>query len=110
MSAAVIGGIVSGAFVGGQLRWWLRNLLPLLWGTLAANALACLALGLATRFGLDNTAAAVCSAGFAGALSTWSTLAKELGELFKQGRYHGLRYAAVTLACGFTAFALGAHL
>ena len=69
-----------------------------------------LALGLATRFGLDNTAAAVCSAGFAGALSTWSTLAKELGELFKQGRYHGLRYAAVTLACGFTAFALGAHL
>ena len=43
-------------------------------------------------------------AGFAGALSTWSTLARELGDLITTGQYRpALRYALRTAVIGIVA-------
>ena len=43
-------------------------------------------------------------AGFAGALSTWSTLARELGDLITTGQYRpALRYALRTAVIGIIA-------
>ncbi|MBN9644535.1 CrcB family protein [Corynebacterium mendelii] len=106
----IIAAVVAGAFAGGQLRWWLRQLLPLLWGTWTANILACIVMGLAVRFDLDDIGAAVVAAGFAGALSTWSTLAKEIGELITTDRITALVYTASTLVCGFVAFGAAAFI
>ena len=49
-------------------------------------------------------------AGFAGALSTWSTFARELGDLITAGQHRqALRYALRTAVLGIAAAWFGMH-
>ena len=70
--------------------------------TFAANTVACAVAGFAA-----TTPAAwqlALGAGLAGALSTWSTLARELGDLISAERYRpALRYALRTAVLGIVA-------
>lgn len=96
---------LASVFVGGALGGMARYLLSRLrWGTLIANTLACLLLGWAPS-------SLLLGAGIAGALSTWSTLAKELGTLITQRRWaQALGYFALTLALGLGAVLVGNRL
>lgn len=82
--------VFAGAVLGGMGRLFLARRLPPLWGTFTANMLACALLGWAPS-------SLILGAGLAGALSTWSTLAKEVGSLPPR---RGLPYLAATVACG----------
>lgn len=66
---------IAFAAAGGALRYMHNQLLPRYIGTLTANTLACACAGFAVHYGLWGLLVA------AGTLSTWSTLAKELGAL-----------------------------
>lgn len=70
--------VAAGGALGGVGRYLLSHLPR---GTLIANTIACLLLGLSTRF--DATQALLLGAGIAGALSTWSTFAGELADLIE---------------------------
>jgi len=76
------------------------------WGTLAVNVVASLLLGLmggrVTAAG--PSAAATIVIAFCGAFSTYSTFAVETEGM---GRRRGAMYAAVTLAAGLVAAAIG---
>ncbi|AIG64627.1 hypothetical protein CATYP_08635 [Corynebacterium atypicum] len=92
--------------LGGAVRYLLARLPGGLTGTWLANILGSFAAGLA--FGLDGLAHTVLAAGFAGAVSTLSTLAQELGGLIKHR--HFLRFAyylVVTIAGGLVFAELG---
>ena len=99
--------VAVGAAFGGIGRYWLGRLLPELYGTLAANTIACFLLGVITsvessHLGPGTTLLA--GMGFSGALSTWSTLAKELGELIRTGqKVRALRYGVATVVLGLLA-------
>ena len=91
--------VAGGAFLGGVLRWALSRRPGATAGTWAANALGCAVLGFSA--GLPAPWALLAGTGFAGALSTWSTLARELGEMLQQRRWAALTgYALATLAGG----------
>ena len=98
----------TAAFIGGTLRGLLAQWFPLYVGTFVANILAAFAAGMAIGFSmaLDDTGAAnflkpVIAMGFAGALSTWSTLASELASLIKTKKWRKLSmYLGLTLALG----------
>ena len=98
----------TAAFIGGTLRGLLAQWFPLFVGTFVANILAAFAAGMAIGFSmaLDDTGAAnflkpVIDMGFAGALSTWSTLASELASLIKTKKWRKLSmYLGLTLALG----------
>ncbi|MEX3517008.1 CrcB family protein [Corynebacterium camporealensis] len=107
-------GLLLGGFVGGVLRYLLSRLLPGSPGTFAANMLGCLALGLTMGFlHLTQTASAdlvyaTAAAGLAGGLSTWSTLARELGDMLKAKRYRDLCvYLLASVAIGIICAARG---
>ena len=98
--------VAVGAFFGGIARWALSHIPHPRAGTFTANIAACAVLGfsmalpIAWQIGLG--------AGFAGAMSTWSTLAKELGTLYKQRQWREFaKYAAATAAVGIVAFGMG---
>lgn len=103
-SILLILGFAAAAFLGGMLRSLLSQWLPRYVGTFVANMLASLAAGLAIGFALLADAPfllPVIATGFAGALSTWSTLASELTELIRAKKYKRLvRYLFFTLAVG----------
>lgn len=112
MSALLLqaGGVMLGAFFGGMARFGFARVLPGPPGTFCANLVACFVLGLASH-GLASSPLllAVLGAGLAGGMSTWSTLAKELGLMVQQKRrWPALRYAGLTCACGFIAAWRGA--
>ncbi|MCS4490622.1 CrcB family protein [Corynebacterium sp. ES2794-CONJ1] len=91
------------ACCGGALRYVLSRLLPSPAGTYLANSLACLAIALSAASGF----AWVISVGFAGALSTWSTLAKELGTMLEGGKsLLFVGYLLITLITGLGLIAL----
>lgn len=104
----LITGFAAAAFLGGMLRSMLSQWLPRYVGTFVANMFASLAAGLAIGFAtlvesdsLSTMLPAIVATGFAGALSTWSTLASELSGLIKSKRYKRLiRYLYFTLAVG----------
>lgn len=81
---ATFAAVAAGAFLGGAGRYALGRY-PGGWrGTWCANALACAILALSLHAG--GPIAAACGTGLAGALSTWSTLAAELGRALRTGR------------------------
>lgn len=103
--------VAAGAFLGGVLRWALTRLLPARRGTLTANTLACLVAGIVIGSALPVLETALLVAGFCGALSTWSTLARELGELISKRDWGGLvSYGSITLVLGIVAVQVGLRL
>ncbi|WP_313286640.1 fluoride efflux transporter FluC [Corynebacterium vitaeruminis] len=107
----IILAIALGGFLGGILRYLLSKTLPALWGTFAANAAACLLLGYASAASLSPAVTALLGTGIAGALSTWSTLAKELGGLGKSRSYRRLGvYLVGTVLVGVACVMLGRAL
>ena len=99
--------ILSGAFLGGMARYGFTKVLPAPVSTFAANMCGALAIGLAYGFveqvsgALSEVLYPLAIVGFAGGLSTWSTLAKELGEMLKEKRYWKcIQYLFFTLALG----------
>lgn len=106
MMAAVVAVFIGGA-IGGVCRWGLTRAIrvPRV-GTWAANMAASSVLGFVfTAPELWQLAAGV---GFSGALSTFSTLAKETGELIKAKDYlRAAGYVLATAAVGIVSAAFG---
>lgn len=92
--------VFTGGVLGGMARYGLTRLIDnARAATFAANTVACTIAGLAAtapiawQIGLG--------AGFAGALSTWSTFSRELGDMITAGkRQQALRYALRTAVLG----------
>ncbi|KQB84870.1 FluC/FEX family fluoride channel [Corynebacterium lowii] len=95
----LIAAVASGAFLGGVGRYLLSRR-PGGWqGTGIANVLACAVLGLSLYLG--DLGAAAWGAGVAGALSTWSTVASEVGAAMKARRTpRAAAYLGLTLCMG----------
>lgn len=98
--------VALGAAVGSPLRFYLgrRWEHPLHAGTLAANTVASLLLGLCVGWSVDGHAMALLGAGFCGSLSTYSSLAVQTRDL---GIGRGAAYAVATVVLGLGACALG---
>lgn len=99
------------AAAGGLLRWQLGDRLnqAMPFGTMAANGLASLSLGLLT--GVGAASATLIGVGFLGALSTWSTLANEVMALHRDKRSTAAAgYLGLTLVVGIGAAWLGLSL
>lgn len=98
--------VAAGAAVGAPLRHWLglRWAGPRHAGTLLANLVASLLLGLCTGLALDGHLLALLGTGFCGGLSTWSTLAVQAHD---DGPGAGAAYVGLTVALGLAAFAGG---
>ncbi|MFD0776068.1 fluoride efflux transporter FluC [Streptomonospora algeriensis] len=78
------------------------------WGTHAANATACLLLGLVSGFALPEWAAALVATGVLGALSTYSTFGYETFALLREReRFLAFANAAASLAAGLGALLIG---
>lgn len=100
--------VAAGAFLGGFLRWALTRLLPGRRATLMANTLACFIAGCVIASALPLLESALVVTGFCGALSTWSTLARELGQLLKARTWWQLvAYSATTMVAGVIAVQVG---
>lgn len=92
--------VFAGGVLGGMARFGLTRLIDnARAATFAANTVACTIAGFAAtapiawQIGLG--------AGFAGALSTWSTFSRELGDMITAGkRQQALRYALRTAVLG----------
>ncbi len=105
--------VALGGAVGALLRFWLvqRSATARFpWGTLAANVLGSLLLGV-VAVSLDGWVRVLLATGVAGALTTYSSFALE-AVLLDVNRRRGtaLAYAAATVAAGAGAFALGWRL
>lgn len=95
--------VFAGAFFGGAARFALtRAIHNAHAATFAANLVGSAVAGFAITAPVPWQI--TLGVGFAGALSTWSTFAKELGEMIK-ARRHGaaLRYALSTAVLGIAA-------
>ncbi len=97
--------VLAGGFVGGCGRFLLTRVLPSPTCTFAANligaAVAGVAYGYATHSHAPEYFLPLLAAGLAGGLSTWSTMAKELGEMIKAKRWWRLaRYLFWTIGLG----------
>lgn len=100
-----------GGFIGGFLRWGAAQLSPGKRATLLANTVACFAAGVIVSCDLPQLYTALLITGFCGALSTWSTLAKELGQLLKDKLWGKTAlYLGLTFGLGFLALFLGMQL
>jgi CrcB protein len=98
--------VAAGAFVGAPLRFYLGKMLDGTFhvGTLTANTVASLLLGMATGWALTGNAWALLATGFCGGLSTYSSFAVQTRD---RGLGLGSAYAALTLLLGLGACALG---
>jgi CrcB protein len=108
--------VVLGGMVGAPLRYlvdvrmtsWLGPGFP--FGTLVANAAACVLLGAVAGLGLtaDEPAYVLIGTGVAGAMSTYSTFAFETVRLAEEGRARrAAAYAVVSPAVGLAALLIG---
>lgn len=103
--------VCAGAFAGGFLRWGFNRLIGGPAATFSANTLAGLVAGCVLGAELPALSGALLTVGFCGALSTWSTLARELGTLVREGRkWASTSYLAATVVAGVAAVWLGLHL
>lgn len=99
MTLLAVLAVGAGGFLGGVARHLLALWPGGLLGTFAANSLAVIVFGAA--MGLSGVTALAVGAGFAAALSTWSTLAREIGQLLKERRFRLLTgYTTATLTAG----------
>lgn len=91
-----------GGFAGGMVRGVLARWPGGPAGTFAANLAATAVLaGVIAAAGHTGLVYLALGTGFAGALSTWSTLAREIGQLLKERRYvPAAGYASATLTAG----------
>ncbi|GJM36762.1 MAG: hypothetical protein DHS20C19_01290 [Acidimicrobiales bacterium] len=101
----IVLGFVVAAGVGAGARWYLGGALGRLGGTMVANTLGSFLLGLLVGQS-DGTTTVVGVAGL-GALTTWSALMAQLGELGRTDRERAVRYGAVSLIGGVAAAWLG---
>ncbi|WKD57096.1 Putative fluoride ion transporter CrcB [Corynebacterium capitovis DSM 44611] len=112
MNAVVVSAAVfAGGFAGGVTRWALSlfNRGALHTGTLAANVVGSMVLGAAAS--LPGILPVLVGTGFAGALSTLSTLARELGHLIRDGHWaRAAAYATLTAVLGAAGAYLGTRL
>ncbi|MEZ2122749.1 MULTISPECIES: CrcB family protein [unclassified Corynebacterium] len=103
--------VAVGAAVGGTGRYWCTRLLPQLWGTLLANTTACFLLGALVSEEVSTmhpSLVLLVGAGFSGALSTWSTLSKEIGQLIRNGSWRTAAiYSTATILSGICAVFFG---
>lgn len=100
---------VVGGFLGGVGRWALSRRRGGRWGTWGANVIACVVMGAVV--GTREPLALLWGTGVAGALSTWSTLARELGQNVRQRRWRTVvGYATATLLAGLAGIWLGGLL
>ena len=91
-----------GAFLGGMARSALSTLIPGRTGTFAANIVGSAVAGFSAA--LPMLWPAFLGAGFAGAVSTLSTMAKEMGGLIAEKKWWPLtRYILLTCAVGIAA-------
>ena len=98
--------VAAAGALGGICRWLLAHIPAPRVGTFAANVAAAGALGFVLA--APGIWPLVVGTGFAGAFSTWSTLAKELGGLLKLRAYRACaRYALATALVGTAAAFLG---
>ncbi|MCQ4617426.1 CrcB family protein [Corynebacterium sp. CCUG 18816] len=98
--------VFFGGALGGATRWWISSALPPRKGTFTANAAASMVLGFTVA--MAPLWAVFIGTGFAGALSTWSTLAKEAGMLLKERKYaRCAKYLLWTLSVGVAFAGLG---
>lgn len=103
---AAIALVFFGGVLGGLGRWGLAQLLPERVNTFAANVTACAIAGVALA--MPGSLAVMVGAGIAGALSTWSTFASEMGRLIKASDWAELaKYALFTQAIGLCAVWFG---
>jgi CrcB protein len=111
--------VVLGGMVGAPVRYLvdvrvtarLGSGFP--FGTLFANAAACVLLGLVAGLGLaaDSPAYVLLGTGVAGAMSTYSTFAFETVRLAEEGRARrAMTYAVTSPAVGLAALLLGLAL
>ena len=108
--AVFLGGGAGALARYGLGRWAVGAGRELLWGTLAANALACALLAYlafaAVRQADPPAARLLLATGFCGGFSTFSTFAYEAFALLQGGRpADALLYVAASLAVGLGAFA-----
>ena len=95
--------VFAGGVLGGMARYGLTRMIEnARAATFAANTVACTIAGFAATAPIAWQIAL--GAGFAGALSTWSTFARELGDLITAGQHRqALRYALRTAVLGIVA-------
>ena len=75
------------------------------WGTLAVNVVGSFALGLLASVG--GTATVILAVGALGSLTTFSTLAVEVVDLWRRSRNRAVTYAGASLVAGPAAAYLG---
>jgi CrcB protein len=101
--------VAVGGFAGANLRHAVSLVVPGLGGTLAANVLGCVALGVVVYQPelLSRNTRYVVATGFLASFTTYSTFAL---DVVQSPTTVGLAYVGVTYALGFTGVLLGRRL
>ena len=102
MTAVLFGGAAA---AGALLRWQAGRLLPRPLATLAVNVVGAFALGLLST--ATDAAMTIVGVGGIGALTTFSTLADDIRQLWVTGAARAGAYVAATLVLGLAAAAAG---
>ncbi len=77
-------------------------------GTLLANIMACLILGVVAAKTMDQRFVLLLAVGFCGGFSTFSTFSHELLAMIKMGNYWvAIAYAVLSIATGMIALVVG---
>lgn len=98
--------VFVGGVLGGICRWLLRLIPAPRVGTFAANVAASAVVGFVLH--VPELWQLAVGVGFAGALSTWSTLAAEIGTLIKAREYReAARYSVWTALIGLAGYTFG---
>lgn len=111
MSAWVYVAAVAACVAGALMRYGLAVVGRSPWSTLIANSIGALVLGVVAHLavtGEQPEVLLIAGAGFAGGLSTFSTLAVEIDGIWREGRQRfAVGYSALTLGVGLVAAGLG---